>query len=112
MRNVLCMTVAIILILSMTACAKLVKTETEVVEATIIEVDRDPMLVAGKAIVPPDYDIRLQYGDITDWIDVTRSEYEKYKDLVGTTIEVNFVVDYYDDGTIKRYLRLIDSKEE
>lgn len=108
MRKVLCMLLVVILTLSMAACARLVKTETKVVEATIIEVDRDPMRMVGKVIHPADYDIRIQYEDIKTWIDVSRSEYEKYKDLVGTTMKVDFVVDYYDDGTIKRYLRFIE----
>ena len=112
MRKALCVIFVVILTLAMFGCAKIIDTETKVVEATIIEVDRDPMMLVGKVIHPADYDIRLQYEDITAWIDVSRSEYEKYKDLVSATIEVNFVVDYYDDGTVKRYLRLIDRKEE
>ena len=108
MRKVLCMLFAIILTLTFVGCAKIIKTETKVVEATIVEVDRDPMMMVGKVIKPSDYDILLKYEDVETWIDISRSEYEKYKDLVGTTIEVNFVVDYYDDNTIKQYLELME----
>lgn len=108
MRKVLCMLFAIILTLTLVGCAEVIKTETKVVEATIVEVDRDPMICTGKVVIPADYDILIKYEDIETWIDVSRSEYDKYKDLVGTTIEVNFVIDYYDDNTIKHHLKLIE----
>lgn len=98
----------IILIVSLVGCASIVNTETKVVEATIVEVDRDPMIYTGKVIIPADYDILIKYEDVETWINVSRSEYDKYKDLVGTTIKANFVIDYYDDNTIKRYLELIE----
>jgi hypothetical protein len=106
MKKALCMLFAIILTLNLVSCAKVVKTETNVVEATIIEADRDPARKVGAAIEPADYDILLKYEDVETWIDVSRSEYDKYEDLVGTTIEVNLVISYYDDGTINQYLEI------
>lgn len=108
MKKVLCMLFAMIFTLTLVGCAKVIKTETKVVEATIIEVDRDPIRTIGKVTHPADYDILIRYEDVETWIDVSRSEYNEYKDLVGTTIEVNLVIDYYDDNTIKRCLRLMD----
>ena len=108
MKKALCMLFVVTLILTFVGCAKVVKTETKVVEATIVEVDRDPMMTNGKFVKPADYDILLKYEDIETWIDVSRSEYWKYKDLVGTTIEVNLVIIYYDDHTIKQSIRLIE----
>lgn len=108
MKKVLCMLFAVILALTLIGCAKVIKTETKVVEAIIVEVDRDPMMTTGKVIKPADYDILLKYEDIEDWIDVSRSEYNKYKDLVGTTIEVNLVISYYDDDTTQKCLKLIE----
>ena len=107
MKKVLCMLFIVILTLTLISCAKVIKTETKVVEATIVKVDHSPMRIIGKVIYPADYDILIRYEDIETWIDVTSSEYDKYKNLVGTTIEVNFIMDYYDDNTIKRYLKLI-----
>lgn len=108
MKKVLYILFAIIMIPALGGCAKIVNTETKVVEAAIIEVDRDPMIIAGKTCIPPDYDILLKYGDIETWVDVSRSEYYKYESLVGTNIEVNFIVEYYDDDSIKQYLALIE----
>ena len=107
-RKALCMLFAVILTLTLVGCAKVVKTETKVVEATIVEVDRDPMRMIGKVMHPADYDILIKYGDVETWIDVSKSEYNKYKDLVETTIQVKLVVDYYDDNTIKRCLKLLE----
>jgi uncharacterized lipoprotein YehR (DUF1307 family) len=106
MKKALCMLFAVILTLNLVGCAKVVKTETKVVEATIIEVDCDPAMKVGTAFEPADYDILLKYEDVETWIDVSRSEYDKYEDLVGTTIKVNLVIIYYDDGIIKQYLEI------
>jgi hypothetical protein len=108
MKKALCMLFSVILTLTLVSCAEKIKTETMVVEATIVDVDCDPMRRVGTTYRRADYDILLKYEDITTWIDVTRSEYEKYKYLVGTTIEVNFVADYYSDNTMKQYLKLIE----
>lgn len=100
-----------VIVLSLFGCAEIINTETEIVKATIIEVDKDPARVtmAGKIPVthPADYDILLKYEDIETWIDVTRDEYYKYEDLVGTTIDAKLVINYYDDNTIKYRLELM-----
>lgn len=108
MKKLACALFAVVLTLTLVGCVTIVKSETKVVEATIIEADRDPMMTFGKTVKPADYDILLKYGDIETWIDVSRSEYNEYKDLVGATIEVNLIIDYYDDGTIKHRLTLIE----
>lgn len=99
------------IVLSLFGCAEVIDTETEIVKATVVDVDRDPMRVtmAGKVPIthPADYDILLKYEDIETWIDVTRDEYYKYEDLVGTTIDAKLVIDYYDDNTIKQRLELM-----
>lgn len=108
MKKVLCMLIAMMLISALVGCAEIVKTETKAVEATIIEVDHDPVRILGKVTLPADYDILIKYEDVETWIDIPRNEYDKYKDLVGTTIEANFIVEYYDDDTVKQYLALIE----
>lgn len=108
MKKVLCMLFAMFLVLTTVGCATVINTETKVVEATIVEVDKDPMIWTGKTAIPADYDILVRYENIESWIDVSRSEYDKYEKLVGTAIEVKLVVDYYDDNTIKQYFVLIE----
>jgi hypothetical protein len=108
MKKVLCMLFTIILVFASVGCASVINTETKVVEATIVDVDRDPVRYVGNTPMPADYDILLRYEDVETWIDVSRSEYNKYKDLVGTTITVNLVITYYNDNTIKRHLVLME----
>lgn len=107
MKKVLCMLFIVIFIFTLGGCAKIINTEIEVVEATIIDVDRDPMMKIGSTFRPADYDILIKYNDVETWIDVSRREYNEYKKIIGTTIEVNLVTNYYEDNTIKQYLKLI-----
>lgn len=112
MKRFLAIILAGVIMLTLFGCAAVINTETEIVQATIVEVDRDPMRVtmAGKVPIthPADYDILLKYEDIETWIDVTRDEYYKYEALVGTTMDVNLVTDYYDDDTVKQRIELVE----
>ena len=118
MKKILCILLSVVLMFSLVGCAEIIDTKTEVVEATITDVDRDPMWIqpikAGKVTTfithPADYDICLKYNDIEEWLDVSSEEYDMYEDLVGTTIKVNLVTDYYDDNTTKRYLALTEEQ--
>ena len=107
-NRLLCVLVLMIFAFSLCGCAKIVDTKTEIVEATIVDIDRDPTICTGKVTIPADYDICLQYADIEIWVDISKSEYNRYKDSVGTTMEVKLITTYYDDGTIKRSLDLIE----
>lgn len=106
-KSLLCVLLSIILCVGLAGCKKVVNTETEVVEAEIIDIDRDPMRPMGTAIIPADFDILLKYEGIELWVDISRDEYHKYEDSVGTTIEVNLITTYYDDGTQKYSFELI-----
>lgn len=118
MKKLLSILLSTTLMFAMVGCAKLIKTETKAVEAIIADVDYDPLYLqpvynaATKTTItithPADYDILLKYEGIENWIDVSSSEYDKYKELVGTTIEANLITEYYDDETIKQYLELIE----
>lgn len=111
MKKYLAIILCCLMMLVMVGCAQIINTETEIVKATIVEVDRDPARpsMVGKVTVvhPADYDILLKYGDIEEWIDVTEEEYYKYETLVGTTIDAMLVTDYYDDDTVKQRLELV-----
>lgn len=115
MKKILCILLLILLTLPLVGCAEIIDTKTEVVEATIIDVDYDPMwfqpVKVGKVnsmiTHPADYDICLKYENIEQWIDVSSAKYDVYKELLNTTIEVNLITDYYDDNTIKQRLELI-----
>lgn len=111
MKRYLAIILCCLVVLSMAGCAQVINTETEIVKATIVEVDKDPARVtmAGNDPIshPADYDILLKYGDIEEWIDVTEEEYYKYEALVGTTIDAMLVTDYYDDDTVKQRLELV-----
>lgn len=111
MKRFLAIILTFVVVMSLFGCACVVNTETEIVKATIVEVDKDPARVTmvGKVAVshPADYDILLKYEDFENWVDVTRDEYKKYEGLVGTTIEANLVTYYYDDDSVKQQLELI-----
>lgn len=112
MKRFLAIILAGVIMLALVGCAAVINTETEIVQATIVDVDKDPTrtVFAGKTpvVYPADYDICLQYESVETWIDVTRDEYEKYEDLVGTTVEALLVTDYYDDNTVKKRLELVE----
>lgn len=97
------MLLSIIMMLSLDGCVETNNMEIRTVKAIVVEVHYDPVKVVGETMYPADYDVKLQYEDIEVWFDITLSEYAKYKDLVGTSTDVNLVIDCYGD----RYLELI-----
>jgi hypothetical protein len=106
MKKILCVLVCVIFMCVMVGCAKLVDTKTETVKATIVDIDRDPMMLIGKIVHPADYDICLEYNNGEYWIDITSGEYYQYENLVGAAIDVDLVTHYYDDDTTRQYLEL------
>ena len=107
-KKILCAVVSILIIFSLVGCAEIINTETEIVEVIIVDADKDPMISTGKVTIPADYDILLKYEDLEAWVDVSRDEYNYYKDLVGNTIKVNLVTTYYDDGSVNRTFELTE----
>ena len=98
----------LIMALTLNGCAKVIKTETTVVDVLVIEIDYDPLMLVGGIIIPADYAILLRYENFDDWVDISRDEYIKYKNLVDTFIEAKLIVVYYDDGTIEQHIELIE----
>ena len=108
MKKIFTLLLTLLLCVSFVGCAEVVNTETEVVTATIADADRDPVRLIGRVTHPADYDILLKYEDIEEWVDVSSSTYSEYKELIGTTIEVNLITTYYDDGTQQQWLEFIE----
>ncbi len=105
--SAICIILLVSLLTTVVGCAKIINTETEVVSATIIDVDRDSALHTGTIHRSADYDILLKHKDNEIWVDISADEYYKYKDLVGTDISVNLITNYYDDNTIEQRFELI-----
>jgi hypothetical protein len=107
-KKLACILISILIIFSLVGCASVVSTKTEMVEVVIVDIDKDPMICTGKVVIPADYDILLKHSDLEVWVDISRSEYDIYKDLVGTTMTAELITTEYDDGTIKRQLELLE----
>lgn len=103
--------ILIAVVISLTGCAKVIDTQTEVVEATIVDTYYKgawvQMIISGKTIIPishpAEYWVNLQYGEIT----TSFNSYDLYsichgKD--GDTIQCSLITETYDDGTVKQFL--------
>lgn len=110
MKKILILALLAAMFLCFASCAKLISEEVVEVEAVITKVDRDPMRIIGKTIYPADYDIYFEYEGIKGSWDVSKKIYSLYKDKVGETIKCNLFIRTYDDGTIRRVLKV--KKEE
>lgn len=113
-RKFISMVVFIVLLITcLSGCAKVVKTEIIVVDATVVDVYykgvwMQPIWVGKKFIYifhPAQYNVTLQYEDYKTTVD-NLDLYNKYKDNIGGQVECNLVTTYYDDGTIKTTLEL------
>lgn len=109
MKKIICFCLLGVCVL-LAGCAELISKETTQVEAIITEVDRDPMRIIGKVIMPADFDIYFEYDGIKGSWDINRKTYELYKDKIGDAIACNLITLTYDDGTIKRRLVSIEEK--
>lgn len=105
LRLILC---CLLLSVSLAGCAKLISTETERVEVTIIDSYHrgawtQPMMV-GKTMTcithPAIYEINVEYNDVEYVID-GRNTYDLFKDKIGQTVTGVLEIREYDDGTVK-----------
>jgi hypothetical protein len=106
MRKIISLILIVIVLLCFVGCAELISEEVIEVDAVVTEVDRDPMRRVGKSFRPADYDIYFEYEGIKGSWDVNRETYNSYKDKIGETIKCNLIIYTYDDGTIKRSLKV------
>lgn len=99
---------SVVLIFSLVGCAKLVSTEYENVEVTIVdEYHRgtwlQPMIV-GKVTTfithPAVWEIIVEYNGVEYTID-DEDTYNKYEDKIGQTTIGELEIKTYDDGTVR-----------
>lgn len=111
MRRIIGLILLIAVVVSLTGCAKIIDTQTETVEATIVETRfyagyYTPIKSGNTTIMQwhaPRYYTTLRYNDITE--DIYGSElYSICHGKDGDTIQCSLITETYDDGTVKQYL--------
>lgn len=111
MRRILGLILLIAVVVSLIGCAKIIDTQTETVEATIVETRfyagyYTPIKSGNTTIMQwhaPRYYTTLRYNDITE--DIYGSElYSICHGKDGDTIQCSLITETYDDGTVKQYL--------
>lgn len=98
----------IVMPMILTGCAKLVSTDHETVEVTIVdEHHRNAYLVpmrVGKVTtlrtVPASYHITVEYNGV-QYTHSGHATWGQYKDMIGCTIPATLEIYTYDDGTVK-----------
>jgi hypothetical protein len=101
-----------ILLTCLSGCAKVVRTETTVVEATVVDTYHKAAWMQpiwnGKffsyIFYSAEYKVTLQYENYKITVD-DESLYRTYKDNIGAIVECNLVTTYYDDDTSKTELK-------
>jgi len=110
--------VIVILVMTMTGCAKVVSEETYEAPVRIVDTDYDPPVVrpmkSGSVIImqttPADYDVVVEYAGVEYNID-SRDAYNMAKDNVGSTMQATIVKTRYEDGTVTfNVTGLVESK--
>ncbi len=104
--------VIIMSIFCLTGCAKVIQTETKIVNATVVETYHKAAWTqyvwTGKVLIPiyhkAKYEVTLQYKDYKIIVD-NQDLYNQCKDSIGTLVECNLVTTYYDDGTSETKLK-------
>lgn len=110
-KFIILLLLVLILTTCLPGCAKVVRTETKVVEATVVDTHHKSawtqLVWNGKFYThiyhSAQYKVTLQYEDYEITVD-DDNLYHKYKDNIGSTVECNLVTTYYDNGTSKTKL--------
>ena len=116
MKKIVSIVLIAIMLLCMVSCAELINTETQEVDAVITDVYYKGAWVqpisTGKSIImvthPAQYKVTFEYEDVTLTVD-NKKLYDFCKDNIGATARCNLIIDSYDDGTVRKTLKL---KEE
>ena len=116
MQKIITLTLVLfIIILTFAGCAKLIRSDETIVDATIVDTYHknawiQPMRV-GKVTTfinhPAKHCVVVEYDGIKLTIN-DREIYQQYKDQIGQTIKCKLITDYYDDNTCKQYLKFGD----
>lgn len=101
----------VLLVVCLSGCAKVIDTETIVVDATVVDVyyrgAYTQILPTGKSCMivhhPAQYFVTLQYEDYKIRVN-NEGLYNRYKDNIGGQVECNLVTRYYDNDTTKTTL--------
>lgn len=109
-KRILAFLIFMIMILSLTGCAKLISTEYENVEVKITDVYYKPSYTTTTYNVtlkmpmvqshPAVYRITIEYNGI-EYTLSDSDTYNKYKDKVGQTVVGTLRIRTYDDGTVR-----------
>lgn len=107
--------ILLIITLMFSGCAKLVHSETTVVEAEVVATYHKNAwmqpIKSGKTFTfihhPEQNCVVVEYDGVRLTIDDI-GVYQQYKDAIGQTIQCKMVTDYYDDNTCKRHLKFGD----
>lgn len=100
----------IIFIISLTGCAKVIKTEKQDVKVEVINVKHKPhrFYMVGKVPIThrAKYEVTVKYEEKTYTFD-NDYLYRKYKDKVGENIDAILTIYTYDDGEIEEIITKI-----
>lgn len=117
-KIIMMMFVIVMVVMTMTGCAKVVSEESFEAAVRIVDVDYDPAVVipmkSGNVTImqttPADYDVTVEYGGVEYNIDGA-ADYRLAKDNVGSSMLAKIVKTRYEDGTVKfRVTELVDAK--
>ena len=105
--------IIIALLFCFAGCAKITHIEKQVVDAGVREVHDTAgwvqLFPTGKTIIPishpAKYEVTFTYEDVTLKVD-DKELYDCYKDKIGATVKCDLVIEYYDNGTTSRSLKL------
>lgn len=103
--------ILIAVVVSLTGCAKLIDTQEELIEATIVDTYYKgawiQMIPSGKTMIPishpAKHEVILRYNEIQ----TTINNYDLYSichGKNGTTIQCTLITKSYDDGSMKQFL--------
>ena len=118
MKRILIVTLLITTLLCLSGCTELICTETQKVEATIIDVYYSgawtQTIFTGKTIIiiphPARYEITFTYNNVALTVD-DEEIYNRYKDKIGDTAECILITEYYDSGSTYQTLKLKEIDE-
>lgn len=108
MNKMLLLVIAAVMLLSLTGCAKIISTETEPIEVTIVDKYHkaawyQPMHINKTTTMvyhAPVYKIYYEYNGVRDYV-TGSSTYDKYKNMMGQTVDATLITETYDNGKVR-----------
>lgn len=116
MKKIISIALIALTLFCFTGCAELINTETQEVDATITDVYFKSawvqLIPTGKTMVtvthPAQYKVTFEYEGVTLTVN-NKKIYDFCKENIDCTVKCNLIIEYYDDGTVRKTLEL---KEE